>query len=229
LTTVVLSGSLGSTREMWDAQGDALRDFEVVRLEHPGHGGEPMIELHGIASLARHVLEKVRSERFSFVGLSLGGAVGMQLALDAPERLDRLVLACAAARFGEPQGWDERIALARARGMEALADVVLPRWFTPAFGDVQRFRAMFVSTPLDVYVAYCELLREYDLRGRVGAIPTPTLAVAGAEDPTSPPDVVESLAAEIPGASVVVIPHGAHLVNVERPDEFNRTLLGHLA
>jgi 3-oxoadipate enol-lactonase len=229
LTTVVLSGSLGSTREMWDAQADALRDFDVVRLEHPGHGGEPMIELHGIAGLARHLLDKVQSERFSFVGLSLGGAVGMQLALTAPDRLDRLVLACTSQRFGDPAGWDERIALTRTKGMEALADLVLPRWFTPAFGDVQRFRAMFVSTPSDVYVAYCELLREYDLRGRLGAVRTPTLAIAGAEDPTSPPDVVESLAAEIPGASVVVIPRGAHLANVERADEFNKALLGHLA
>jgi 3-oxoadipate enol-lactonase len=229
LTTVVLSGSLGSTREMWDAQADALRDFDVIRLEHPGHGGEAMIELHGIAGLARHLLEKVQSERFSFVGLSLGAAVGMQLALAAPQRLERLVLACTSARFGEPQGWDERIALARAEGMEALADVVLPRWFTPAFGDVQRFREMFVSTPTDVYVAYCELLREYDLRGRLGAIRAPTLAIGGAEDPTSPPDVVESVAAEIPGARVVVIQRGAHLVNVERADEFNQALLGHLA
>jgi 3-oxoadipate enol-lactonase len=229
LTIVALSGSLGSTREMWGAQTDALRDFDVVRLEHPGHGGEPMIELHGIESLARHVLENVQSDRFSFVGLSLGGAVGMQLAIAAPERVDRLVLACTSARFGDPQGWDERIALARTGGMEALADVVLPRWFTPAFGDVQRFREMFVSTPTDVYVAYCELLREYDLRGRLGAIRTPTLAIGGAEDPTSPPDVVESLAAEIPGARVVVIQRGAHLANVERSEEFNRALLGHLA
>ena len=229
MTTVVLSGSLGSTREMWDAQADALRDFDVVRLEHPGHDGEPMIELHGIESLARYVLEKVQSHRFSFVGLSLGGAVGMQLAIAAPERLDRLVLACASARFGDPQGWDERIALARREGMEALADVVLLRWFTPSFEDVQRFREMFVSTPTDVYVAYCELLREYDLRGRLGAIRAPTLAIAGAEDPTAPPEVVESVAAEIPGASVVVIERAAHLVNVERADEFNQALRGHLA
>jgi 3-oxoadipate enol-lactonase len=153
----------------------------------------------------------------------------MHLALEAPERLERLVLAATSTRFGSPETWDERIALVRNIGMEAVADAVLPRWFTPAFGDVQRFRAMFVSTPPDVYVRYCEILREYDLRGRLGGIKTPTLAIAGAEDPTSPPDHLESIVAEIPEARVVVIPRGAHLVNVERADEFNQALIAHLA
>ena len=87
----------------------------------------------------------------------------------------------AALRHAET--WDERIALVREGGMDAVADVVLPRWFTPAFGDVQHFRAMFVDTPPDVYVRYCEILREFDLRGRLGSIGAPTLAIAGAEDP----------------------------------------------
>ena len=214
---------------MWDAQADALRDFDVVRLEHPGHGGEPMIELHDVGELARRVLATVQSERFSFVGLSLGGAVGMQLALDAPERLDRLVLACTSSRFGSPDTWEERIALVRDKGMEAIADVVLPRWFTPAFEDVQRYRAMLVSTPPETYMRYCEILREFDLRGRLDSIDAPTLAIAGADDPTSPPEQVRGLAAEIPNASLVVLPRAAHLANVERANEFNKALIEHLA
>jgi 3-oxoadipate enol-lactonase len=214
---------------MWDAQVDALRDSEVVRVEHPGHGDEPMIELHGVADLARRVLVTVQSERFSFVGLSLGGAVGMQLALDAPERLDRLVLACTSARFGSRETWDQRIALVREQGMEAVADAVLPRWFTPAFHGVERFRAMFLATPPETYLRYCELLREFDLRGRLGSIEAPTLAIAGAEDPTSPPEQLESIAGEIESSRVVVIQRAAHLANVEQPAEFNKALLAHLA
>jgi 3-oxoadipate enol-lactonase len=229
MTTVVLSGSLGATRAMWDAQADALCDFDVVRIEHPGHGGESMVDLHDVGDLSRRVLDTVRAERFSFVGLSLGGAVGMQLALDAPERLDRLVLVATAARFGDPEGWDERIEIARAGGMEAIADIVLARWFTPAFADVQRFREMLVALPPETYVRYCRLLREYDLRGSLGAIAAPTLAVAGAEDPTAPPEAVEAVASEIPNARFTVIPRAAHLVNVERADEFNEGLVAHLA
>jgi len=229
MRTVVLSGSLGATSEMWDAQAEALRDFDVVRVEHPGHGGAPMEEVRDVPALARRVLDLVDVERFSFVGLSLGGTIGMQLALESPARLERLVLAATSARFGTAQSWDERIALVHRGGMEAVADAVLPRWFTPAFGDVQPFRAMLVSTAPDVYVRYCEILREYDARGRLGNITAPTLAVAGAEDPTSPPEHLEAIAAEIAGAVVLVIPNAAHLVNVERAGEFNDALLAHLA
>lgn len=230
---VLLSGSLGATLAMWDDQVPALRGmFRVLRYDHPGHGGSPLGDIADIRSLARGVVElldELEIERASFCGLSLGGAVGMHLALDAPERIDRLVLACTAARFGTAQTWDERIALVREGGMEAIADAVLPRWFTPAFADVQRFRAMLVALPPETYVRYCEILREFDLSGVLGAIGSPTLAIAGAEDPTSPPEQVESLAAEIAGARVVVIDRAAHLANVERPDEFNDALLEHLA
>jgi 3-oxoadipate enol-lactonase len=229
MSTVVLSGSLGTTSEMWDAQAAALSDFDVVRIEHPGHDRAPMEDVRDVPALARRVLDVVQAERFSFVGLSLGGAIGMHLALEAPERLERLVLAATSARFGSPETWDERIALVRSGGTEAVADAVLPRWFTPAFRDVQRFRAMFVSTSPDVYARYCEILREYDLRGRLGEITAPTLAIAGADDPTSPPDHLEAIAAEIPEARVVVIPRCAHLVNVERADEFNAVLIARLA
>ncbi len=229
MSTVVLCGSLGATGEMWNAQADALSGFDVIPVEHPGHDGARMEDVRDVQALAQRVLDLVHAERFSFVGLSLGGAVGMHLALEAPDRVERLVLAATSARFGTPETWDERIALVRSGGMDAVADAVLPRWFTPAFGDVQTFRAMLVSTPPEVYVRYCELLRENDLSGRLGAIDAPTLAIAGAEDPTSPPEHLEAIAAEIPNARLVVIPRGAHLVNVERADEFNDALLAHLA
>jgi 3-oxoadipate enol-lactonase len=214
---------------MWDAQAEALGGFDVVRIEHPGHGYAPMEDVRDVRDLALRVLDAVDAERFSFVGLSLGGSVGMQLALEAPERLERLVLAATSARFGTAETWEERIALVRRGGMEAVAAAVVPRWFTRAFGDVQPFRRMLVSTPPDVYVRYCEILREYDVGGRLGDIAAPTLAIAGAEDPTSPPAHLEAIAAEIAAARVVVIPNAAHLVNVERASEFNDALLAHLA
>jgi 3-oxoadipate enol-lactonase len=225
----VLSGSLASTTAMWDAQAAALGGFEVVRVEHPGHGGTPMIELHDIGDLARYVLETVQAERFSFVGLSLGGVVGMEIALGAPQRINRLVLACTAARFATPDSWDARIQLVRAGGMAAVADEVLPRWFTPRFTDLERFREMFLALSTETYVRYCELLRDLDLSGALGAIDAPTLAIAAAEDPTTPPSELEALAAAIPRARVVLLERAAHLANVERPDEFNAALLGHLA
>src|SRR3954447_19857936 len=90
---VVLSSSLAATLAMWDPQLAGLtRRFRVLRYDHPGHGGSPLVEIDGVTSLARGVLElldELGIERASFCGLSLGGAVGMRLALDAPDRLDK--------------------------------------------------------------------------------------------------------------------------------------------
>ena len=140
MTTVVLCGSLGSTSEMWDAQRPALAGRRVVVVEHPGHGGAPVTRVATVRDLAARVLEQVGDGDFSFVGLSLGGAVGMQLALEAPKRVERLVLSCTAARFGDPQQWLERAATVRSEGLEAIVDAVLGRWFTPAFRDTGRWR-----------------------------------------------------------------------------------------
>jgi len=231
-SVVVLSGSLGATYPMWDAQVEALRGrFRVLRYDHPGHGSSPLGDLDGMPSLARRVvdlLDELDIAGASFVGLSLGGAVGMQLGLDAPDRLDRLVLACTSPRFGDSTLWDQRIELVRSGGMTAIADVLLPRWFTPAFDDVQTFREMLLAVPPETYVRYCEVLREFDLTGRLAGIRAPTLAVAGAEDPTSPPAAVEAMAAEIPDAGVVIIEGGAHLANVEQAEQFNDALVAHL-
>jgi 3-oxoadipate enol-lactonase len=232
-SVVVLSGSLGATLGMWDPQLPALRErFTVVRYDHPGHGGSPLVEIENVASLASGVVElldELEIERASFVGLSLGGAVGMQLALDEPERVDRLVLACTAARFGDASVWDERIQIVRSGGMAAIADVLLPRWFTPEFENVQPFRDMLLAVPSETYVRYCELLRELDLTDGLRGIAAPTLAIAGADDPTAPPDAVEAMAAELPDSGVVMIEGAAHLANVERPQAFNEALLAHLA
>lgn len=228
MSTVVLSGSLGSTAAMWDPQLPSLRVHDVIAIEHPGHGGAPVTDAQSVDDLAAHVLATVDADTFSFVGLSLGGAIGMRLALDAPERIDKLVLACTAPRFGEPAGWEERAATVRAHGLAPVADTVLPRWFTPAFDDVERYRAMMLSIDPEGYARCCELLARFDVSAELTAISVPTLVISGAEDPTAPPSTGELIASAIPGARHAVIDGAAHLANVERPDAFNRLLEEHL-
>ncbi len=226
--TVVLCGSLGSTSSIWDAQLPALRGRRVIRVDHPGHGGSPLAEVRDVADLAARVLGAVGDGMFSFVGLSLGGAVGMQLALTVPERLERLVLACTAARFGEPAQWDQRAATVRADGLAAIADAVLDRWFTPAFGPVDTYRSMLLGVEPEGYARCCRALSRWDARGQLSGVQAPVLAIAAADDPSTPPVELERIVAEIPDARLEVIGHGAHAVNVERPDEFNRLIEEHL-
>jgi 3-oxoadipate enol-lactonase len=227
--TVVLCGSLGATGAMWDGQLPALRGHDVVRVEHPGHGGAPLAEVRDVGDLARRVLDAVDAERFSFVGLSLGGAVGMRLALDAPSRLDRLVLVCTSTRFGEPQSWQERAATVRAHGLEPIVDAVLARWFTPSFPDVSRYRAMFLSTDPEGYARCCDALARFDARDELARAAAPTLVVSGSDDPTSPPEHGAEIAEAIPAARHAVIDGARHLAPVEFPREFNRLLAEHLA
>ena len=229
---LVLSGSLGSTLAMWETLANELvRTRRVMRYDHPGHGGSPLADeatVDAFAGAVVRLLDEVGVERVDFCGLSLGGAVGMRLALDAPERIERLVLACTSARFATPQFWDERAELVRERGVEAIADVILERWFTPEFRDVRRYREMLVSTPAEGYARCCEALRDWDIRGALGAIEAETLAVAGADDPATPPSDLHAIANEIRGCRVTVIGRARHLANVERADEFNDAVRAHL-
>jgi 3-oxoadipate enol-lactonase len=213
---------------MWEPQLPALRDFDVVRVDHPGHGGAPVTEVRDVGDLARRVLEQVDAERFSFVGLSLGGAVGMRLALDAPDRIEQIGLVCTSPRFGPPDMWEERAALVRTEGLEVLVDAVLERWFTPSFPDVRRYREMFVSTDAEGYARCCDALARWDVREEIAAIAAPTLVVSGADDPSAPPEHGELLASRIPGARHEIVQNARHLASVERADEVNRLLVEHL-
>lgn len=227
--TVVLCGSLGSTSAMWDAQLPVFAGWRVLRVEHPGHGGAPISDVANVGDLALRVLGEVAAgESFCFVGLSLGGAVGMQLALDVPARVERLILAGTSARFGEPAQWIERAATVRARGLGSIVDAVIARWFTPAFGDAATFRDMFLSNDREGYARCCEALARWDVREKLGGIVAQTLVITGAEDPSTPPAEGELIKSLIPDARFAQIEGAAHFANVERPVEFNRLLEEHL-
>ena len=230
---VVLSGSLGSTLAMWDAQLPALAaTHRVLRYDHPGHGGSPVAEARTMRELlgdVLHLLDTLGLERVSWCGVSLGGMLGMRLALDAPERLDRLVLCCTSARMPPPEGWDERAATVRAEGMAAIADTVVARWFTPGFPDLRRYRDMLLSTDPEGYARCCEAIRDWDALDELPRIQAPTLVLAGADDPSTPPaEHAEPIAEGIPGARLEVVPAARHLANVERAATVNAAILAHL-
>lgn len=229
---VLLSGSLGSTLEMWEPQLPALIPrFRVLRYDHPGHGSSPPLAETTVSSMARQVLElldELGIASLSYCGLSLGGAVGMRLALDEPARVEKLMLCSTSARFASPEFWQERADTVRRDGVEGIADVVLERWFTPAFRDVRRYREMLLSISTEGYARACEAIRDWDVRGELGGISTPTFALAGAEDPSTPPADLEAIVAEIPGADLLVVDDARHLVNVERANEFNDAVSAYL-
>ena len=235
---VVLSNSLGTTRELWSRQLPELAErFRVLTYDHPGHGaselpGQPCtVEAlaHGLLGL----LDELELQRVSLCGVSLGGMVGMALALEAPERVERLVLACTSAYLGPPDGWLERARIVRAEGMEPIADTVVGRWFTPELAreepeTLARFRAMLVATPPEGYARGCEAVAAWDARERIARIDAPVLVVAGEDDPATPVEHAELVASRIPGAQLRILRPAAHLANVERAEAFTSAVLEHL-
>ena len=231
---LVLSSSLGTTLAMWEPQLSRLTvRLRVVRYDHRGHGGSPVPDgPYSVAELGGDVLEladRLALERFSFCGLSLGGLVGMWLASEAPERVDRLVLCCTAPAFPPASQWLDRAATVRAEGTEAIADAVLGRWFTPAADAalVARFRAMLAGTPREGYAGCCEALAGADLHERLSAIEQPTLVVTGVSDPVAPLPSGEALAGALPVARHVTV-QGAHVPGAEYPEPFTHVVLAHL-
>jgi 3-oxoadipate enol-lactonase len=235
---VVLSNSLGTTQQLWERQFPALaEDFRILSYDHPGHGSSPLPELpctvESLAHTLLALLDELGVERVSLCGVSLGGMVGMALALAAPERVERVVLTCASAYLGPPEGWTERAQIVRAEGMEAIADIVVGRWFTPALAreepeTVARFRAMLTATPPEGYARCCEAVGSWDARERISAIAAPLLVVAGEDDKATPVADAELIASRVAGSRLVVLEGAAHLANVERSDAFTAAVLEHL-
>jgi 3-oxoadipate enol-lactonase len=235
---VLMVGSLGSTLEMWDPQVAALAEhFRVVRFDHRGHGKSPVVpagfELADLGGDVTLLLDRLGVARAHVVGLSLGGMVGMWLAAHAPERVDRLALLCTSAQLGPASNWTDRAATVRAEGTGAIADAVLERWFTPAFATAHpelmaRMREMVAGTPAEGYAACCEVVARMDLTADLPKITAPTLAIAGADDPATPPVHLETILAGVADGRLAVLQSAAHLASTEQASAVNRLLLDHL-
>ncbi|HEV2742620.1 MAG TPA: 3-oxoadipate enol-lactonase [Rubrobacter sp.] len=235
---VVFSNSLGTAMEMWDAQAPALRErFRLLRYDARGHGGSPAppgpYEIEDLGRDVIHLLDHLGIGRASFCGLSVGGMTGMWLAAEAPERFERLILLCTSALLGPKSVWDERIATATGRGMAALVDGVIERWFTPAFRAenpevVEKMARTLRETDPGGYAGCCAAIRDMDLRDRLPSVGAPTLVVSGAEDPATPPEHGGLIADAIPGARFEVVPDAAHIANVEQPEKITQLILTHL-
>ena len=233
---LALFGSLGSTTNVWEPQLAAFASrARVVRFDHPGHGTSAVpdrpVTVADIAASALAVLDELGIGRVAVCGLSLGGMVAMWLGANAAERVGRIVLACTGAKLGTADAWSERAELVRREGTAAVAAGVRERWFTPAFRDspvAQSVIDELLAVPAEGYARGCETVGAFDFRDGLGRIGQPVLVIAGAEDPVTPPDVVDALVGGIPDAALATIPDAAHLANVEQPGAFTAAVLSHL-
>jgi 3-oxoadipate enol-lactonase len=231
---LVLSNSLGTDHRMWDGQMEAFtQDFRVIRYDGRGHGQSESPEgPYTIEDLAQDVLglmDELHVGRANFCGLSLGGIVGQWIALNAPDRLDRLILANTAPYIGPPEAWNERIATIERDGMKPVAEAVVKRWFTDTFRRrnpqaVQAVKQLMLAANPAGYAATCAAIRDADFRAQVSSIQTPTLVIAGRDDPVTTLEDAKFLVDSIHGAWGKVLA-AAHLSNVEDANQFNDAVL----
>jgi 3-oxoadipate enol-lactonase len=231
MTTLVLGPSLGtSAAACWGPTIALLTDLDVVAWELPGHGRDPGPAPTNltVADLAARVLEVVDGP-FVYAGDSIGGEVGLQLLLDAPDRVLGAVLCCTGARIGDESMWDTRIAQVRASGTASLVTASAERWFGEGFLEREPARVSALLHALrdatdEGYVAACLALRSFDVRQRLGEIAAPVVAVAGAQDPTCPPAVLEQLADGVVHGRLVVLDDVAHQAPAEAPEAVARII-----
>lgn len=230
---VVLAHALGASSAMWQPQADSLTDqIRVLRYDSRGHGASDVTPgPYTIERLGRDVLgllDALGLRQVAFCGLSMGGFVGQWLGVNAPERLNRLVLANTTAYMGPPEAWTVRIETALQQGMPAIADAALERWFTPAFRahrpeTVNAIRQIILANDPRGYAACAAAIAVMDQRESIRQIPVPTLVIGGSEDPATPATCAEELHAAISGSRLEILP-SAHLSNIEQAERFNALL-----
>jgi len=230
---LVFSNSLGTNLTMWTPQIEVLGErYRILRYDTRGHGQSAVTPgPYRISQLADDVLgllDRFGIGKVSFCGLSMGGMIGMTLALRVPERIGKVILCCTAVKLGSGETWNARIASVQKGGMAAVTDDVLERWYTPTFRaaapeQIQETKQMLLTTPPEGYVANCEAIRDEDLRERIAGIQIPTLILMGKYDPVVPLADGRLMAERIRGAKYVELP-AAHLANIEASGAFTKEL-----
>jgi 3-oxoadipate enol-lactonase len=238
---VVLSHSLACSVAMWAPQVAALKSrYRVLTFDTRGHGGSDApagaYTLDQLAEDVRGLLAAVKVERPHFVGLSMGGMIGMTFALKYPGVFRSLVLCDTSSRV-PPEAqpvWDDRIRIATTQGMEPLVEPTLKRWFTEAMlarrpPVVEEVAAMIRSTPPVGYVGCCHAIPKINATERLREIGCPIQIIVGEQDVGTPVAMSRAIHEAAPGSELAILPNASHLSNLEQPEAFNRALLDFLA
>ncbi|MER5552520.1 alpha/beta fold hydrolase [Streptomyces sp. NPDC002793] len=235
---LVLGPSLGTTWHMWDRQIPELsQHWRIFRYDLPGHGGAPAHPAAAVSDLSDRLLatlDSVGVQRFGYVGCSIGGAVGADLALRHPHRVAALALVAASPRFGTADEFRRRGVIVRSNGLEPIARTSPERWFTSGFAAAQPAIVewavqMVRTTDPGCYIAACEALAAFDIRTELPRIGVPTLVLVGAEDEVTGPAEARNLVAGIPDARLALVPGASHLAPVEQPAAVTDLLLMHFS
>ena len=230
---VVFSNSLGTDLRLWDAVVERLpASLRVIRYDKRGHGlTEALPSPYSMGSLisdAEALLDHLNVRGCVFVGLSVGGMIAQGLAVKRLDQIRAMVISNTGAKIGTPDMWRDRIAAVETGGIEALADTIMEKWFSAAFRqtpEIMAWRNMLTRQPATGYIGCSAAISEADFYSTTAELTLHTLAIAGSEDGSTPPDLVRETADLIKGARFHLIRGAGHLPCVEKPDEYARVLV----
>lgn len=237
---LLVGPSMGTTsRRLWGGAVLGL-DRHVIGWELPGHGDAPTISTPlDAAELAEAVLAAVDAQapghaQLDVAGDSIGGAIALLLALQHPDRIRTAATVCSSPSFGEPSAWQERAALVREQGMGPVVEATPARWFGARIqaepeGRIEPALADLAAVDPESYAWLCEMIAALDLTPSLGGVRVPVLAIAGADDPVSPPEVMGPLADSVQDGRCVVLDGIGHLAPLEDPEGVAAVLAEHLA
>ncbi|MBN2906429.1 MAG: 3-oxoadipate enol-lactonase [Rhodobacteraceae bacterium] len=231
---VVFSNSLGCDLRMWDEVVPLLSPgLRIVRYDKRGHGLSSCppgpYSMGALVRDAERLLDLLGITECVFVGLSIGGMIAQGLAVKRLDQVRAMVISNTATKIGTVAMWDERIAAVRARGIDALADATMERWFSRPYRespDCQLWRNMLTRQPVEGYLGCCSAISGTDFYTPTSGLSLPTLAIAGTEDGSTPPDMVRETAALIKGSRFHLIRGAGHLPCVEKPGDYAQALNG---
>jgi 3-oxoadipate enol-lactonase len=237
LTPLVFLHGIGGAARGWRGQIDAFGGrYRAIAWDMPGYGGSAPLPTVSIATLAdalQDFLEVTGATRPILVGHSIGGMIVQQWLTRYPDRAAAVVLAQTSPAFGKPDGdWQKTFIDARLgpldRG-ETMASLA-PKLVQDLVGDdpdadgMALARDCMASVPEASYRASMLALLGFDQRHALKDIHVPTLLLSGSKDKNAPAPMMAKMATYIASASYVELDGVGHLVNLERPDQFNQAL-----
>ena len=233
---VVFANSLGTDLRLWDKVVPLLpAGLRLVRYDKRGHGlsscPEGPYAMGALVRDAERLMDHLGLKDTVFVGLSIGGMIAQGLAVKRMDLVRGMVLSNTAAKIGTREMWDTRIAAVRADGIGPMANGIMERWFSRAFRDtaeLSAWREMLVRQPVEGYAGCCAAIAGADFMPSTATLTLPTLAIAGTDDGSTPPDLVRETADLVKGSRFHLIRGAGHLPCVEKPQEYAETLTAFL-
>ena len=235
---LVLGNALGTDIHLWERAMPALAaHYSIVRFDMPGHGKSPVptasYNLEDVANAVVKAVSELGVEKFDYAGVSVAGAVALEIAHKYPDHVKHSVVLCSAPYMGGPENWADRIAQVTASGTASLVPALPPRWFSDDFitkdpGAVKALLDMVATTDDSAYIKTCEALGAFDARPYLADISVPVLVISGEVDPGSTPAAGALIKDGVPHGQQVIIPGASHQAVVESPLEVAKAITSFL-